>query len=330
MHWIRNNWFLILLMVVLLAGYYGCQWLSFLTGYRWLNWIIVACTMFVMAWPVEFGHFRRTLARPLAPLIASGLNIVVIPILLWPLALWVGGDLGMGMLIAGAAPSTLASAAVWSRRAGGDDSIPMVVTIITNGSCFLVMPMWIYLQSGQSVEREILTKTVLNLLFFVVLPILVAQTMRLNRASGLWASRHKPWLSILAMIGILAMVLIGAVSMGLRMSTQEVPPTWSHLFQVAALMGSVHIIVFWGGMGVAGLLGLPRMQIIAVGFAGSQKTLMTGLSVCISLGVSIVPIILYHSIQLIVDTLFADQLRRMGEQNRQAENRSEGDFEPFD
>jgi sodium/bile acid cotransporter 7 len=322
MHWIRNNWFLIILLIALFTGYHGAERLRILTDYRWLTWVIVALTMFAMAWPVEFGQIRKSVSKPLSPLLASVLNVIAIPIIVWPLALWVGGEMGMGMLIAAAAPSTLASAAVWTRRAGGDDSVPMIVTIITNGTCFLVMPFWIYIQSGQSVEAEILTRTVLNLLFFVVLPIVVAQVLRLNRRSAAWATQNKLTLSVVAMIGILTMVLIGAVSMGLRMQEQTVPTSWSLLILVAVLMGTVHIAVFWGGMWLARLLGRQRPQQIAVGFAASQKTLMTGLSVCISLGVSIVPIVLYHSIQLIVDTAFADHLRYQSELRAPGESSS--------
>jgi len=71
--------------------------------------------------------------------------------------------------------------------------------------------------------------------------------------------------------------------------------------------------VFWLGIKIAGLLKLPRPDQIAVGFAGSQKTLVIGLSTAISLGYSMIPILMYHSMQLIVDTLFADWIRRHDE-----------------
>lgn len=309
MHWIRNNWFLLILLLALAVGYYSAEPLRLLTQYRWLNWVIVALTMFAMAWPVAFGQLRQSVSKPLAPVLASALNVIAIPIMVWPLAAWIGGEMGMGMLVAATAPSTLASAAVWTRRAGGDDSVPMIVTIITNGSCFLVMPLWIYIQSGQSVDTEVLTRTVLNLFYFVVLPIVLAQLLRLNRRSAVWATENKTVLSVLALIGILAMVLIGAISMGLRMNEQTVAASWPQLILVSGLMGGVHVAVFWAGFWLAKVFGRSRPQQIGVGFAASQKTLMTGLSVCISLGVSIVPIVLYHSIQLIIDTLFADHLR---------------------
>ena len=75
----------------------------------------------------------------------------------------------------------------------------------------------------------------------------------------------------------------------------------------------IHILMFFVAIQLAKWFQLPRVDQIAVGFSGSQKTLMVGLSTSINLGVSIIPIIAYHSIQLIVDTLFADRFRKQTE-----------------
>ena len=58
------------------------------------------------------------------------------------------------------------------------------------------------------------------------------------------------------------------------------------------------------------LLGMRREDRIAVGFAGSQKTLMVGLQLCIELQVEMLPMVAYHVGQLLVDTLIADRLRK--------------------
>jgi sodium/bile acid cotransporter 7 len=280
-----------------------------LAGYRTLNWSLVALTMFCMAWPIEFGQLQRTVTLPLAPLLAFALNVIGIPLVTWPWVVWLGGELGPGMMVAAAAPSTLATAAVLTRRAGGDDSIPLLVTILTNGSCFVVMPLWIYWQSGRLVETDLLLSTVMNLLFFVVIPILLGQLLRVSHTLAAWATQRKVPLGVVALICILIMVMIGSISMGIRMAEQAQPIGWWPFLWVGCLMGGIHLAMFWGGIAIARGLRLARPVWIAVGFAASQKTLMVGLSVAISLEVSIVPIILYHSIQLIIDTLIADYLR---------------------
>ena len=87
----------------------------------------------------------------------------------------------------------------------------------------------------------------------------------------------------------------------------------------ATVLTGVHCFVFWLGIGIAGLMKLPRRDQIAVGFGSSQKTLVIGLSIAISLGYSMIPILMYHAMQLIVDTFFADWIRSYDERDRISE-----------
>jgi len=113
------------------------------------------------------------------------------------------------------------------------------------------------------------------------------------------------------LLGILAMVFFGAVKMGLRFASDDaINMSAAQLLIAALILVSVHITVFWFGIWTARQLGIAREQQIAVGFSGSQKTLMIGLSTAVNLGVSIIPIVLYHALQLIVDAMFAEWLRK--------------------
>lgn len=306
---IRKHWFLAALIVLLLAGYFFARQSEWLASSSSLKWSIVSITMFVMAWPLEFRSLRQTLFRPFAPLLASSLNVIAIPLLVWPLAPWAGAELGPGMIVAAATPCTLASAAVWTRRAGGNDSVAIMVTIITNATCFLVMPFWIYLQTGNTIASSLLTGTIYKLFLFVVLPISLAQLVRLENRSAAWATRNKPMLSLLALLGILSMVFLGAVNMSLRLEQQQAQLQLGEVMFAIITLTVVHCAVFWGGIGLARVIRLPADEQIAIGFSGSQKTLMIGLSVAINLGMNIIPIVAYHAIQLIVDTVFADRIR---------------------
>ena len=301
--------------------------LAGLAEMSWIKWTIVPITMFLMAWPLQTGQLTSTLTRPQAALLASLLNVGLIPLLVWPFAGFAGTVIGCGMIIAAATPCTLATGAVWTRRAGGNDGVTMMVTILTNSTCFIVMPFWIYWLIGVQIEHAKLLGTVYKLFAFVVLPIGLAQLIRLHKPSANWATANKSKLSVFALAGVLSVVFLGAIGMGNRVAGGVGDDTSAKNILIAAVvLTSVHCLVFWLGIWIAGLLKLPRPDQIAVGFGSSQKTLVIGLSTAISLGYSMIPILMYHAMQLIVDTVFADRIRSHDERlaiKAAEENRSE-------
>ena len=112
-------------------------------------------------------------------------------------------------------------------------------------------------------------------------------------------------------IGILSIVFVGAVKMGERLAvTDESKITVASLIGCAALVLALHLGLFAIGVRSARWLNLAREDQIAVGFAGSQKTLMVGLTAAIELGFTIIPLVMYHVLQLVADTLLADRWRR--------------------
>ena len=315
------------LFVLLVLGYELAKPLAVLAEMTWIKWTIVPITMFLMAWPLKTGQLTSTLTRPQAALLASLLNVGLIPLLVWPFAGFAGTVIGYGMIIAAATPCTLATGAVWTRRAGGNDGVTMMVTILTNSTCFIVMPLWIYWLIGVSIEQAKLLGTVYKLFAFVVLPIGVAQLLRMHKPSASWATANKSKLSVFALAGVLAVVFLGAIGMGNRVAGGVGDDTSATNILIAlVVLTIVHCFVFWLGIWIAGLLKLPRPDQVAVGFAGSQKTLVIGLSTAISLGYSMIPILMYHAMQLIVDTVFADRIRSHDERavaNASKESHSE-------
>ena len=308
---IRKQWFLVVLLLALATGYFFSHALKPLADAGWLKWTVVAATMFVMAWPLEIGRLYHAFSRPMAPLLATAINFILIPLLAWPISYPLGIELGPGLIVAAAVPSTLASGAVWTRRAGGDDSVAIAVTLLTNSMCFLVTPLIIYLLLGNVVETEVFFAAIYKLLFFVVCPMAVAQVLRIQRQSATWATAHKAQLSTAAMFGVLFMVLTGSVSAGLKVEQSgagdlQVGQITMMLIAVAV----IHLAGFFSGLFLARQLKLPLEQQIAVGFSGSQKTLMAGLSTALSMGLNIIPMVAYHAMQLILDTVIADRIKR--------------------
>ena len=107
---------------------------------------IVATVLFLMALPLPIGAVWRVGRRPGAACLSSFLNMALMPLIAWGLSNLLTGDLSVGLVLAAVVPSTMASASVWTRRAGGNDAVALVVTVVTvvtNGICFVVTPFWL-------------------------------------------------------------------------------------------------------------------------------------------------------------------------------------------
>lgn len=307
--WIRN-WFLVCLLVALIGGSVFHTHLKWAEGTDAFRWTIVAITMFLIAWPLRFDSIVQVVKKPIAPLYACLLNVGLVPLIAWPLSMLLHRELGIGLLVAAATPSTLASGAVWTRKAGGNDVVAMIVSIVTNASCFLTLPFWLWLTTDSGQTQISFGPIGLKLLLLVFLPILIAQLTRAHRPVAKWASDHKVHLGIFAQIGVLMIVFMGAIQTGHRMSEMDLGQKVGEFGLGLVIVTGIHCAVLALGYYSSIYLGINRADRIAVGFSASQKTLMIGLTTCLELGVSIMPIIAYHAMQLIVDTFVAKAMAR--------------------
>lgn len=311
-HWWERWWFLIGLFLVLAAGLVWPSKLDIKTRWPVVPDVLVFAVIFITALPHEFRLVIRTMTAPGPTLLAVLLNSLALPLIAWPLSRLLPMPLGLGLIVASAVPSTIASAAVWTRRAGGNELIPLLVTSVTHMTCFVVTPLWIWLLIGRRIEiaPAALAK---QLMILVFLPMLLAQFARIWDSIACWAARQKEFLAITAQVGILSMVAMGAATCGKQLQSGPIsgthPADLLRLFLVVIVLHSGALVL---GQWLARRLGYPRGDWIAVGFAGSQKTLMVGLHTSMVLGNGPVmfPMVAYHVLQLIIDSWIAERLRQ--------------------
>ncbi len=307
-----QRWFLLALAVTFLAGFAGSScWLP-LTSRTGLRYSVVATVLFLMALPLEARAMWQTIRRPTAPLLAVSVNFLLLPLFAWGLtsalpAWLISREMAYGVMIAAATPCTLASASVWTRRAGGDDAVAIMVTVITNATCFLVTPFWLLTTTGQAVQIGA-AQMIAKLALVVVLPMAVGQVLRGCGRVGSWATDHKVPLGVMAQLGVLAMIFFGSIQTGHRLQGFRALLS-GELLLVLIVVITVHVGMLLTGLGLARALGLGREKQIAVGFSGSQKTLMVGLQMSMELGFNMIPMVFYHVSQLLIDTLFVDRFQ---------------------
>lgn len=320
---LRRHWFLAGLIVIVLVGFTFSEPLRDLPDWKILRNGIVVTVLFLMAFPLAFGDLHAAVRRPAAALLATLMNYGVLPLIAWAVSLLSVGDFAIGMNLMAAIPCTLASAAVWTRRAGGNDSVALVVTILTNTFCFLVTPFWLLWTTGSEITITIWPTTdgeglslidmMGKLLLLVVLPMGLGQLARVVPGAGNWATRNKFSLSIVAQVGILAMVLLGCISCGLKLRSlpaTQLPTIFSFAAMILLVL-TIHFSTLILGVAAARRLDFARPDEIAIAFAGSQKTLMIGLAIASEFytqnPLAILPMVAYHVGQLFLDTAVADR-----------------------
>jgi sodium/bile acid cotransporter 7 len=304
----QRRWLLTTLLVVLWVGATWPTSLEHITE-RIPKSAIVMGVMFLMALTLPTGQIFHAVRSPGGTLWAIAINLGLLPPLAWLVSRPLTNDLADGVVIAATVPSTLASAAIWTRRAGGNDAIALMVTLGTNLACFVVTPAWLWLLTGRSEGEQDFWGLVVRLAGWVVLPIFLGQTLRQVRSISRWADRRKRGIGVVSQLGILSIVLVGAVHCGHRLADFS-GQRGVFAGQVAAVLVAVlaiHLIGWalgrWGGT----WWGLSREDALAAAFAGSQKTLMVGLAIAIGYGgLAVLPMMAFHASQLFADTLLAD------------------------
>jgi sodium/bile acid cotransporter 7 len=288
---------------------------------------IVIVVLLCMSITLDGGRLRHSVMHPGPVLLAVLINAVIMPLagrLLMPLQ--TSEDLRVGLMIAAAVPSTLAAASVWTRRAGGNDAISLLTTIITNGLCFAITPFWLQLWLGARVALDP-WEMVEMLLVTALLPITAGQVLRLVGGIGRWADRYKVPLGVVAQVGVLGIVFSAASEAGLQLHS-DVGHTREHPDAFAFVVVTVsNIILHLGAMALAFALArrlkFDRADSIGAAFAASQKTLPIGVLVATNphtFGTAypwaVFPMLIFHTSQLFLDTAIAERLRLTAEPSR--------------
>lgn len=281
--------------------------------------VCTATILFLMSVTLNTGRLLDSVRRPGPCLTACGVNQVIIPLMCLPLlALQKSADMKVGLLIAASVPCTMAAASVWTRRANGNDAVSLLVTLITNGLCFVVAPLWMAVGSQWFGTSE--TSSDLNFLTLMkkmmlaaLLPAAVGQLFRASTAVAGFVDRNKPIFSNLAQTIILFLVFVSSFKGGLKFQQDGMSDNLRHT-EFAIVWGcciALHLagmlIAWW----LSGLLKFETPDRRACAIAGSQKTLPIGILISQATGLpfSLLPMLMFHASQLFIDTWIADRMK---------------------
>lgn len=241
---------------------------------------------------------------------------LVLPFLYWLLAplLDVHSPVAIGLMVMGAAPTTLASATVWTRMAGGSTGLCIVMTVLSNGLNFLIGPLVLKVTLGQNMTIP-LKDVMIELALYVLLPILLGQLVAV-----IVKDRRRRWERALGVASrlLLVVVILQAAS---KASDKAAGFAVTSLFILVAICLVSHAVAA-ALMELGGrVLGLTQGDRVAAVFVGGQKTLPVSLKLLDLFpgnGLGVISLVTYHALQLIFDTFLIDVFRRRIEAERSA------------
>lgn len=327
--WIAKRWFLAGLVVLIPGGLligsrlteHHLDALAAAVGPH-ATTALVALVLFLMSVTLDGRRLRASLARPTPVLWCVSITFGLLPLAAWLLShVQLTRDFQVGLVIAGSVPCTMAAASVWTRRARGNDAVSLLVTVLTNGLCFLVTPFWLALipaaggASSADVSLDI-GAMMQRLVISALLPIAAGQAARLAGGCAQTADRFKVPLGVIAQACVLLIIFWTAVKAGPRLVSGA--GTAGGLPAVLLVWGcciALHLAAM--ALAVAGSrrFHFDRPDVVATAFAASQKTLPIGVLIATDptmfgdrgVPFAVFPMLMYHASQLFIDTFVADR-----------------------
>ncbi|NQV26333.1 MAG: bile acid:sodium symporter [Rhodopirellula sp.] len=326
----KHRWFLIALLTMITSGLVIGSQSSPETVASFKSLVptkpLTAFVLVLMAFSLNSQQLKSSFRAPAPVVWACLVNFGLLPMLgLFLIRFQMTPDFRIGLMIAVSTPCTLAAASVWTRKAGGNDAVSLLTTLVTNAACFALTPFWLNLGTSQSASLDAGDLTE-RLVLVVLLPTLLGQALRIPRKAADFATRNKTPIGVVAQSCILSLVFLSALGGGVQFQKANIGTQLTAVVLVWACCIALHLValaVAWFG---GGLLGFARPERIGAAFSGSQKTLPIGVylatdpeifggsSVVDGLPVpfAVFPMLMFHASQLFLDTIVADRLARKG------------------
>ncbi len=251
---------------------------------------------------------------------------------LLPLALWCFGAMSLagwalaqagrellpptvalGLLFLGALPSTVQSATAYSSLAGGNVAASVIAAAFLNVlGVFFSAPLFSLLAGSEAAEFDWAALERIGLI--LLLPFAIGQLAQ--GKAGHLVRNHRAlatWMDRLAIAIAVYVAFSGAVEQGLWQLVDLAD--WSALL---LLVGMFLVVGFGGSWLVSGALRLARGDRIAFLFAGAQKSIAIGAPLASVLyppavaGLLLLPVLIYHLLQLVVSAPLTTRLNRPG------------------
>lgn len=223
---------------------------------------------------------------------------------------WISPDLKLGFFYLCALPSTISSSVAMTAAARGNVPVAMFNAAISSPIGIFITPLWMSLllqTSGQSID---MIAVFLDLTLWIIVPLVAGQLSR--PVIGEWLTRHRKIAQTADRGSILLLVYTSFCdSFAKNVWGGTSVPTL--LLTASATLG-LFFLVLTILTKLCDRSGMDRPARSAVVFCGTKKSLATGIPMAHllfdghpGLGLILLPIIVYHSLQLVICTVLASR-----------------------
>lgn len=217
---------------------------------------------------------------------------------------FISDDLYRGILFLMLVPSTVQSSVAFTSIAKGNVAGSIVAASASSLVGVVATPLLVMLlltsgsDSGTGITID--TSVFVNIAVLLLLPFILGQVTRKWTKKLAASSATK-----VVDRGSITMVVYSAFSSGMVSGVWGEVSVWEIIFLVVFSIVFV-IFMLWLTRFVSSKLGFSRKDVIAIEFCGSKKSLATGLPMATimfggaSLGLLILPLMIYHQVQLMI------------------------------
>ncbi|WP_262707513.1 bile acid:sodium symporter family protein [Larkinella soli] len=224
--------------------------------------------------------------------------------------------LWLGAFYMAALPSTVSSSVVMVSIAGGNLPAAIFNASISSLIGVFLTPVWMGLVLAAGSGDYDLGSIIGKLALQVIAPVILG--MLLNRWGGAFAERHKKALRYFDQTVILLIVYTSFCESFSRRMFQNL--SLEDFLVLSACMLGLFFLVFGMVLLISRLMGFSREDRITALFCGSKKSLVQG-SVMVNVlfpgtiaGIALLPIMIYHGLQLIAASILAQAMARAAPQ----------------
>lgn len=228
--------------------------------------------------------------------------------------------IGIGIFYLAALPSTVSSSVVLVSIARGNIAAAIFNASISSILGIVITPLWMSSLLGKTQPDFDLSHTIFQLCIQVLLPVVIG--LFLHHKLKNWVSGYKNTLRNFDQMIILLIVYTSFCESfsGDQFNNFSI----SEIIFLGSMMLVLFLVVFLLMNQISRWMGFKREERITVIFCGSKKSLVQGAVMGkvlfpdqAILGVVLLPLMLYHALQLLAGSTFAKVMGRYGKEERE-------------